>query len=151
MVGSLQEKLLELLQPVITAMGFELWGLELHGSGNKFLLRVYIDAPDGVTADDCAQVSYQINGVLAVEQLITTDYRLEVSSPGVERSLYTEDQYKRYVGGQVYITLASQKNGRRNYKGELQQVTATGINLLVDGKKVELLFAEIKSAHLIAH
>ena len=76
---------MQLLQPTIESMGFELWGIELVSPGKRPTLRIYIDADDGVSIDHCAQVSHQVSGVLDVENPINGEYTLEVSSPGVDR------------------------------------------------------------------
>ena len=86
------KKIEELIAPVVKAMGYELYGAELHQSGKYTLLRVYIDVPLGderksVNLDDCSKVSNQIGALLDVENPISGSYSLEVSSPGLDRSL----------------------------------------------------------------
>lgn len=77
-----------LLGPVVEAMGYEFWGLE-YLQGRGAVLRIFIDKDDGISVDDCAAVSHQASGVLDVEDLISGEYNLEVSSPGMERPLFT--------------------------------------------------------------
>ena len=83
-----EEKLRDLLAPTVEAQGFELWGLEHHSQGRHSLLRLYIDAEAGVDVDDCARVSEHVGALLDVEEPISGDYVLEVSSPGVDRRLF---------------------------------------------------------------
>ena len=73
-----------LLQPSIEALGVELWGLELKNQGRGVLLRIYIESENGISVDDCARVSHQVSGVLDVEDPISSEYVLEVSSPGMD-------------------------------------------------------------------
>ena len=76
-----------LLAPVVQALGFTLWGVELRSSQRQAHLKLFIDHEDGITVDNCSNVSHQVSGVLDVEDPINVAYTLEVSSPGVERPL----------------------------------------------------------------
>ncbi len=93
-----ERKIEALLKPTLEALGFELWGLEYLSQGRHTLLRLYIDAESGVTVDDCAEVSRHVSGVMDVEDPISGEYTLEVSSPGVDRLLFRLDHYSMYVG-----------------------------------------------------
>src|SRR5210317_906283 len=82
------QQIAELLESSVAALGFELWGVEYLSQGRHSTLRVYIDAEDGITVDDCARVSEQVGSVLDVEDPINGEYTLEVSSPGMDRLLF---------------------------------------------------------------
>jgi ribosome maturation factor RimP len=142
------ETLTAMLAPAVEAVGFELWGLEFFQQGRRSVLRLYIDGAEGVGVDDCAVVSHQVSGVLDVEDPIAGEYTLEVSSPGWDRPLFTLAQFARFNGGVASIRLASPLNGRRKYKGVIQQTTADSIELLVDGTPVSIPFASIDKANL---
>lgn len=103
-------------------MGFEFWGLEYQTQKGSAILRVYIESPDGISVDDCANVSRQLSLLLDVEDPIQSEYRLEVSSPGMARPFYTLDQYARYVGFKVKVKLRYPFEGRRSIKGVLSAV-----------------------------
>jgi len=118
-VASKEQQLIELLKPVVEALGFEFWGLEYIAQGKNSVLRVFIDSPNGIHVDDCAQVSRQISGVMDVEDPITSEYNLEVSSPGVDRPLFTLEHFSRYVGEFVDVKLRYAFEGRRKFKGKL--------------------------------
>ena len=90
--------LTQLLRPTVESMGYSLWGIELISPGRRPTVRLYIDAESGVTVDDCAQVSHQVSGILDVEDPITGEYTLEVSSPGVDRLLFHPEHYPPYIG-----------------------------------------------------
>ncbi len=138
----------ELLQPVITAMGYELVGVELLG-GRRALLRVYIDQPDGVSVDDCERVSHQVSGVLDVEDAVKGAYTLEVSSPGLDRPLFNASHFERFAGEQVRLKLYGPLAGRRNWRGELRGMRAGEVVLATEQGEVTVPLAQIETARLV--
>lgn len=124
-----------LIEPVVTAMGFELWGIEQISQGKHSRVVVYIDSPDGITVDHCADVSRQIGGILDVEDPISGQYQLEVSSPGMDRPLFTLDQFERYKGNTVALRLSAPFSGRRKFKGLLAGVEGDEVLLHLDGEE----------------
>lgn len=103
-------------------MGFELLGIELIKNGHISLLRVYIDKFKGVNIDDCVLVSQQLIGLLDVKDPIKGQYNLEVSSPGIDRPLFTDEQLKKYIGHIVMIKLREKYRGKRKITGVLEVV-----------------------------
>lgn len=146
---AIQQGLAELLQAALAVYGYSLWGYELNSFEGKPRLQVYIDSPQGVTIDDCERASRQISAVLDVENPITDRYNLEVSSPGLERPLFTREQYQQYIGKDIRLRMNKAQEGRRNYRGQLAAMSDDSITLLVDGTKVVLPFAEIEKANLV--
>lgn len=142
-------QLIELLQPVVEAMGFMFWGLEFHASARHTLLRVYIDHADGINVDQCAEVSRQISSVLDVEDPITQNYTLEVSSPGMDRPLFTLEHYQQYANHIVDLRLRSPFEGRRKFKGQLLGVEDQDVVLLVDEHEYLLPVELIEKAHIV--
>ncbi len=142
------ETMMAMLSPAVAAVGFELWGIEFFQQGRHSVLRLFIDGPDGVGVDDCATVSHQVSGVLDVEDPIAGEYTLEVSSPGWDRPLFTLPQYTRFIGSEVSVRLASPLNGRRRYKGIVQQTTDDAVELLVEGAAVLIPFAAIDKGNV---
>jgi len=122
----------QLIEPVVRAMGFDLWGLEYALHGKQAFLRVFIDREEGVTVDDCGLVSEQLSGVLDVEDPIPVAYRLEVSSPGMERPLFKAEQFQRYRGRRVKIRLKEAREGRRNLTGQLEDAGDEAVVVAVD-------------------
>jgi ribosome maturation factor RimP len=116
------QNLLDLFEPEITAMGFELLGIELIKNGHISLLKVYIDKFKGVNIDDCVLVSQQLIGLLDVKDPIKGQYNLEVSSPGIDRPLFTDEQLKKYIGHIVMIKLREKYRGKRKITGVLEVV-----------------------------
>lgn len=138
-----------LIKPVIESLGLELWGIEFQSAGKRSTLRIYIDGPEGVTVDDCARVSHQVSGVLDVEDPITEQYLLEVSSPGMDRPLYTLSQYQTYVGHILEVRLRVPFEGRRRFKGVLNGVEGDEILLVVDDNEYMLPIDYIDRARLV--
>ena len=116
-MAAVDSTLKALLQPVVEALGCELWGLQLESGGKRKLLRIYIDREEGIAVEDCERVSRQSSAVLDVEDAISGEYVLEVSSPGMDRPLYELSQYERYIGEDVSLRLRFAYDGRRNFKG----------------------------------
>ena len=139
-----------LVEPVVTSMGYDFVGLEVHSQPQGSLLRVYIDKDDGITADDCQRVSHQISGVFEVEEPISGNYTLEISSPGLDRPLFTEEHFKRFAGNDVKIRVGSPVEGRRKFTGMLQGVDEEHhVVVRIDEQEFHLSLANIEQARLV--
>ena len=138
-----------LIEPVVTSMGFELWGIDYLSQGKHSRLVIYIDGPDGITVDDCADVSRQVSGVLDVEDPIPGKYQLEVSSPGMDRPLFTLDQFTRYRGHVVALRLRAPYEGRRKFKGLLAGVENDEVLLQLDGEEYCFPIDGIEQARVV--
>lgn len=148
-MATLEQRLTQLLEPPVEALGYELWGIEYVRAGKHSTLRVYIDSPEGITVEDCAEVSYQISSVLDVEDPISSEYFLEVSSPGLERPLIKLAHFQKYIGHEAALMLRMAVNNRRKYKGVIKQVDGEMITLTVEGNDEIMAFANIQQANLI--
>ena len=148
-MSSKLEQLQALLAPVVEALGYECWGLEFISQGRHSLLRVYIDRPEGILIDDCEIVSRQVSGILDVEDPISGEYTLEVSSPGMDRPLFTLEQFARYVGEQVKIKLRTPFERRRNFQGILRGVEEQDVVVQVDNQEFLLPIDSIDKANII--
>jgi ribosome maturation factor RimP len=142
-------RLQQLVEPVVTAMGYELVGMEWASRGHAALVRLYIDRPEGITVDDCEKVSHQVSGVLDVEDPIQGPYTLEVSSPGLDRPLFNAAQFARYVGRDAKVRTLTPVNGRRNFRGAIRAVRADSVVMDIDGVEVTLALADIDKANLV--
>ena len=142
------ESIQALIEPSVEALGFELWGLELIAQGRFSTLRIYIESAKGITVDDCAEVSHQVSGILDVEDPITNQYTLEVSSPGVDRPLFKQAHYEQYIGQFMRVRLHSPFDGRRKFAGVLMGLEADEIVLLVDKEEYLLPIDAIDKAAL---
>ncbi|MEJ2442760.1 MAG: ribosome maturation factor RimP [Exilibacterium sp.] len=148
-MSSRHDQLTVLIEPVVKALGCVLWGLEYLSQGRRVTLRVYIDKEGGVNLDDCEKVSRQISSVLDVEDPIQGQYALEVSSPGVDRPLYTLAQFSRYVGERVNIRLRVPFEGRRKFTGTLSGVEDNDVLVVVDEHEYLLPVETIEKANII--
>ncbi len=142
--------LVNLFKPVVESLGFELWGVDYRLHGKRGLMQVYIEKASGIDVDDCAKVSHQISGLLDVEDPIQEEYLLEVSSPGMDRPLFTEEQFQQYVGHIVKVKLRRSFEGRRNFKGVLKLVTDGNIALVVDNYEYDLPIEGIERANVVS-
>jgi ribosome maturation factor RimP len=112
------------------------------------VLRLYIESENGVQVSDCAAVSEQVGAVLDVEEPISGEYLLEVSSPGVDRRLFRLEQYAAYVGEELELRLRSPFEGRRKFKGILRGVEDGDVVLLVDDHEYLLPYGDVDRAQL---
>lgn len=142
------QDLVNLLQPVVTAMGYELWGVEYFPKGKASVLRIYIENESGITLDDCTLVSRQLAGVLDVHDPIRGQYELEVSSPGLDRPLFTLEQFARYQGYQVKIRLRTKLEGRKNFTGRVDKVNDEMVRIIDDGNVISIPGDEIDKANV---
>ena len=139
----------DLVSPIVRALDLELWGCELVRQGKYSLIRVYIDRESGVDISDCEKVSRQVSAVFDVEEPITEEYTLEVSSPGLERPLFRLEQFRKYVGSIIQLRMKKPQDGRKKFKGDLVRVDDDSIVLSIDGGEVEFQYTDIDKANLI--
>ncbi len=143
------EQLQDILTPVIEALGYECWGIEYTSQGRHSLLRVYIDHDNGIFIEDCETVSRQLSAVMDVEDPISSEYTLEVSSPGMDRPLFTLEQFAAFVGEQVKIRLRSPVEERRNFQGLIRSVEDQDVVVQVDEFEYLLPIDLIEKANIL--
>lgn len=148
-MASKQEQLQALIAPVVEALECELWGLDYLTRGRSTTLRLYIEHAGGVTLEHCEKVSRQVSSMLDVEDPISGEYTLEVSSPGMDRPLFTLAQFGQYVGETVALRLRVPVAGRRKMKGTLQSVGANDVQLVVDNETYTLPYETIERANIV--
>lgn len=144
----IKDKLKQLLEPVIEDAGYQLWGIEYLAQGKHSLLRIYIDNPEGIGIDDCERVSKQVSSLLDVEDPISGNYNLEVSSPGISRPLFFTWQYKKYIGSDVQLKLIKPLKNKRKITGTIASVSDDAVVLEIDQEQHEILFSAIAKANL---
>jgi ribosome maturation factor RimP len=140
----------QLIEASIETLGYELVGVEYIQGGPDAILRVYIDAEQGITIEDCERVSHQVSGILDVEEPVRSAYLLEVSSPGFDRPLFKARDFERFAGAEAKISMKLPVNGRRNFKGVLQGFEDGDILIEVDGEVYELPLSKLGKARLDA-
>ena len=132
------------MRNTLEGLGYELVDLELSRSG---LVRVFIDAPAGITVKDCERVSRHLTQAFAVEGI---DYeRLEVSSPGLDRPLKRIEDYRRFEGRDASIRLKLPRDGQRRFEGTLAGVEGERVLVDIEGVRMEFAFADIDRARLV--
>ena len=152
-----------LLPPTVQALGLELLGVEYLPSPGGALLRLYIDIPQDAVGDaeaprmvgieDCESVSREVSAQLDVEDPISSHYTLEVSSPGVDRPLFTPAQFARFIGEQAKVGLKLPQDGRRKLQGRIVAVEGEQVGIELDAKPepqcVSIAFDNIEKARLV--
>jgi ribosome maturation factor RimP len=142
------EKIEELVKPIISELLYELYYVEYIKENGDFYLRIYIDKKDDrISLDDCVAVSRRVSEILDTEDPIEDAYYLEVSSPGLNRGLYKEEHFKRFIGREVLVKLNSSINGTKSIKGILKDVLEDSIVVEAE-TEVEILKDKIKFANL---
>jgi ribosome maturation factor RimP len=145
-----EETIRTIVEPVVTALGYQLWGIEYLGQGRHTLLRVYIDKEGGINIEDCAEASRHISSILDVEDPISSEYTLEVSSPGLDRALFTLEQMKAYVGATLKLRLTENFEGRRNFSGILKDVVNDEVVLVANGSELVFPYELVDKANIVA-
>ena len=148
------ENIWDFLSPIVEGMGFTFVGAALGQGESGLTLRVYIDresddGESGIVVDDCASVSRQVSAALDVEDLIAGEYCLEVSSPGMDRPLFSVEDFEQQVGNTIKVRMAVSASGRRNYKGAVIDVKDGIVTVEIDGDLHELQVHDVETANLV--
>ncbi len=143
------ERLTDLAAPVVAGLGYELWGIEFIAQGRHTVLRVFIEAESGIDVDDCAKVSRQFGGVLDVEDPISGEFTLEVSSPGMDRPLFTLKHYERFTGHRVELRLRAPFEGRRKFRGLIKGIEEDDVIIEVDDQEYLFQIDSIDKANIV--
>jgi ribosome maturation factor RimP len=123
------DRLTELVASAVEPLGYELLGVEYLAQGRHSVLRIYIDSPDGINLDDCERASRQVSAVLDVDDPLKGQYTLEMSSPGLDRPLFTAEHFTRFIGHEVKLRLHSPLEGQRRFKALIKGVEGDVIHL----------------------
>jgi ribosome maturation factor RimP len=144
-----RDELLQLLEPTIAGLGYELADLEVNLGGKHGMLRLFIDKPDGIGLDDCEKVSLAVGALLDIEDPLPGHYDLEVSSPGLDRKLTKIEHFQRFKGETVKVQMRFPIEGRRRFRGTLVSSDEENIVVEVDGVSHTLPVATIDTARLV--
>jgi len=146
---AVSDKLQALLAPLVEDLGYEFVGIEYQSNPKNRLIRLYIDRPEvGIGIEDCELVSREVSALLDVEDPFSGQYTLEVSSPGIERPLFTGAHFAGFVGEMAKVILAVPMDGRRKFKGLIVGADEQQVVLEVDGERYTLTVADIQRANL---
>ena len=144
-----EQQLEALLAPSVMALGLRIWGIEYLAQGKRSLLRVYIDGDNGVTIDDCERVSKQVSDLLDVEDVLTSSYTLEVSSPGMDRLLFKPEQYAESIGETVDVRLNYPFEGRRRLVGALTSLENDEVVVQVEDLEFLIPLNNVQRARIV--
>jgi ribosome maturation factor RimP len=138
----------EIAEPIVQSLILELVDVEYRREARGWVLRLFIDKAGGVTLDDCTQVSHEVGRALDVEEVISTAYTLEVSSPGLDRPLRTERDFLKYRNRKVRVKTREVLENRRVFRGELIDVTRDRITVREDDRLFEIPLEMVSRANL---
>jgi ribosome maturation factor RimP len=136
------------LEEDIERLGCKVWGLELFGRRSNQTLRIYIDKNEGISVEDCEKVSKHVSKVLDVENDFSQNFMLEVSSPGLDRKFFYNEQYKDYLNQPLKVTFFDSQN-KKTIQGRLDGVDKTSIKLEMKEGPMQIAFSSIIRANLI--
>jgi ribosome maturation factor RimP len=139
-----------LATPLADELGFEVVDVEYVQSNGRWLIRVYLDRPGGINLDDCARFSRRLGDLLEMNQTLPHAYTIEVSSPGIERRLRTEEHFRRFVGQRAKVEVHEQIDGRRRAVGVIERVEDNAVTLLLDPQgNWTVPLADVRQARLV--
>lgn len=147
-MSRIADKVTRLAAPECAELGFELVDVEYVKEGKDMVLRLFVDKPGGITADDCADLSRRLDPLLDEADPIAGSYYLQVSSPGLDRPLTREADFHRFAGSHVRLRTYTPINGRRNFQGLLRGWRDDHVILELDGEQMLIPFEQITRARL---
>ncbi|MCR5084194.1 MAG: ribosome maturation factor RimP [Succinivibrionaceae bacterium] len=152
MASGMEERVRAICAPLIESMGLTLWGVRFHG-GSRPTLQIFIDREGGVSADDCGEVVDALSPALDAADPIAAAYNLEVSSPGLDRFLFTLEQAQAAVGEEVRAELAIPTAGRKRLSGTLSAAGEDGMLTITEraGGDFPVMFGNIATLRVIPH
>lgn len=143
------EHLALLIEPIVEGLGYECVGIEYNPHPQHGLLRVYIDTENGILLEDCTKVSHQLSGVLDVEDPISGNYQLEVSSPGADRPFFKLAQFEQFIGSTITVNVFKPINKQRKITGKIEAVEGDIVVLQQAGQNIEIPFQAMSKARLV--
>ena len=142
------ERVYELIKDAVEAEGVRLWDVRFLKEGASWYLRVFIDKPEGISIDDCTNVSHAIAPIIDEADPIDVSYYLEVCSPGIERELTRSRHYEESLGKQVRLKLYRAYDGKKEITGTLENVTEENVTLVTEGNALTVERKNISKANL---
>ncbi|MGC9194579.1 MAG: ribosome maturation factor RimP [Syntrophobacteraceae bacterium] len=147
--GELIGRLWNLVEPVVGAQAMEVLEIEYRRESPGWVLRIFIDGPQGITVDDCAKISRGLGDLLDVADVIPVAYHLEVSSPGIDRPLRKLEHFQKHIGDVIELRTISPVQNRRNFKGLLKEASIEGLIVECDSNDYAIGMELIERARLL--
>ena len=144
-----KERIKESIEPIVNDHGCDFWGLEISQGKNIPTLRVFIDAINGATIDDCENISRDLNLELSVDSDFIEDYVLEVSTPGLDRKFFYSYQLNDFVGKTLKIKLKDKINDKKTFKAILKSVENDSLELNLGKEELTIDFGIIDMCKLL--
>jgi len=138
-VASIEEKVTNLVEPIIEKIGYELYDVEYAKEGKNYFLRIFIDSEKGIDLNDCEKVNDAITDILDTENYIKDQYFLEISSPGIERVLRKDKHLEKNIGTDINVKLFKKdENGKKEYLGKLKEYNQNEIVIEQEEKEIKI-------------
>ena len=151
MAGTIEDRVTELVKPLIESLGLQLWGIRYRQGGSRGTLEIYVETPEGVSADQCGEALTVLSPALDAADIIGPAYILEVSSPGLDRILFTLDEAKQYIGSVIKAGLRMPVQSRHKVRGKLLEISEDGLLKIEDeiSGVLDIAFANVSLARLV--
>ena len=138
-MASIEEKVTNLIEPIIEKIGYELYDVEYAKEGKNYFLRIFIDNEKGIDLNDCEKVNNEITDILDEKNYIKEQYFLEVSSPGIERILRKNKHLEKNIGKEINIKLFKKdENGNKEYFGDLLEYDENYIKIKQNDNEIKI-------------
>ena len=138
-MASIEEKVTNLVEPIIEKIGYELYDVEYAKEGKNYFLRIFIDNEKGIDLNDCEKVNDAITDILDTENYIKDQYFLEISSPGIERVLRKDKHLEKNIGTDINVKLFKKdENGKKEYLGKLKEYNQNEIVIEQEEKEIKI-------------
>ncbi|WP_297714034.1 ribosome maturation factor RimP [Clostridium sp.] len=144
---ALVTQIYEMVKPISDELNYEIYHVEYVKENGEYYLRIYIEKEGGITLSDCEALSRRVSDLMDEKDPIPEAYFLEVSSPGLNRTLFNEAHYKRFVGREVMVKLTKAIDGKKSIKGILKEVNEENIIVEAD-TLISIPKEKIKSANI---
>ena len=143
------DEITQIVEPTVSGLGYNLWGVTSSGSGKRAKICVYIDADTGITIEDCEKVSEHICAVLDIENTALGTYDLEVSSPGLDRILFQPKHFQASIGDRVDVRLHVPVGNTRRVQGTLKECTGEEILVRADDSEYRFSFPQLRRVRVV--
>ena len=137
----------EMVNPIADELNYDIYHVEYVKENGELYLRIYIEKDGGITLSDCEALSRRVSDLMDEKDPIKDPYFLEVSSPGLNRTLFTEEHYKRFIGREVMVKFTKSVDGKKNIKGILKEVNEDSIVVEAD-QLINIPKDKIKSVNI---
>ena len=148
-MNDLKKKIREMIQPGVENLGYELIDVECHQGKKSLKITVYIDHLNGIKFEDCVLITNTISPIIDNDTNLKDKYRLEVSSPGLDRKLILKEHFDKFIGYVIKVKLKTKIDNRKIYKGKLLGRNDDIINIVDNNQKINIKMDAIEICRLV--